>query len=213
MNKIIYLIISTLLLFSCSNQENKIPDNFDFGKTENGSYKNSYFNMSIQFNPDWVVQDKQQMNDLIELGNELTSGDDEYLKATIKAGQVNTAYLLSIFKYELGATVEYNPSFMVIAENTKNFSGIKDGSDYLFHAKKLLQKSQLEYYFEKEVIQKTIGKSSFHVMEAKIDYMGATITQEYMTTVRKGFSLSFVISYITEDEKNELYEIVNKIRI
>ncbi|CAL2079110.1 hypothetical protein [Tenacibaculum sp. 190524A02b] len=212
MKKVIYLFIATVFL-NCSNQKKKFPENFDFGKTKNGLYKNDYFNMEVLFNPNWIVQDKQEVNNLIERGSDLATGDNENLKSIIKASQINTAYLLAVFKHEVGAAVEYNPSFMLVAENTKNFPGIKNGKDYLFHAKKALLQSQMSYSFEKEVFEKEIGRSSFHVMEVKFDYMGKIIIQEYISTVIKGFSLSFIISYTTEEEKNELYEVINNIKI
>lgn len=212
MKNIIYLFIVTVLL-SCSDQKKKLPENFDFGKTENGSYQNDYFDMEVLFNPNWIVQDKQAMNNLVTRGSELVTGDNKNLKSIVKASQVNTAYLLAVFKHEVGAAVEYNPSFMIVAENTENFQGIKNGKDYLFHAKKLLKQTQMSYLFEKEVFEKKIGECLFHVMEAKLDYMGKIIIQEYISTVNRGFSLSFIISYTTEEEKNELYEVINNIKI
>jgi len=212
MKNIIYLIIITVLL-SCSDQSNRLPEDFDFGKTENGSYKNDYFDMEVSFNSNWIVQNKQAMNNLIEVGNEIVTGDNENLKSIVKASKVNTAYLLTVFKHELGAAVEYNPSFMIVAENTKNSPGIKNGDDYLFHAKKLLKQSQMTYTFEKEIIEHKIGKSLFYILESKLEYMGQTIFQEYITTVNKGFSLSFIIAYTNEEEKNELYEVINSVRI
>lgn len=212
MKNIIYLIIVTVLL-SCSDQKKNLPQNFDFGKTENGSYQNDYFDMEVSFNPNWIVQDKQAMNNLIEVGSNFAIGDQKKLKSIIEASQVNTAYLLAVFKHEVGAAVEYNPSLMIVAENTKNFPGIKDGKDYLFHAKKLLKQSQMPYSFEKDLFEKKVGKSSFHVMEASLDYMDQKIIQNYITTVNRGFSLSFIISYTTEEEKNELYEVINNIKI
>lgn len=212
MRKTICLFIVTVFL-SCSNQEKKLPENFDFGKTENGSYKNDYFGMEVLFNPNWIVQDKQEMNNLIEQGSDLVTGDNKSLKSIVKASQVNTAYLFAVFKHEVGAAVEYNPSFMIVAENTKNFPGIKNGKDYLFHAKKLMKQTQMSYSFEKEVFEQTIGRSLFHNMETKLDYMGKTIIQEYISTVNKGFSLCFIISYTNEEEKNELYDVINNIKI
>ena len=212
MKTLIYLLAAAVLV-GCSSQEKNLPESFDFGKTENGTYKNDYFNLEITFDPNWIVQDKQQMNDLVDLGSEMVAGDNESLKSVVKAAQVNTAYLLTIFKHELGAPVEYNPSFMAIAENTKNSPGIKDGSDYLFHAKKMLEQTQIQYYFDNDISEKKIGKSKFHVLEAKLDYVGKTIIQEYICTVSKGFSLSFIISYTTDAEKEELYQIIDNMKI
>ena len=153
------------------------------------------------------------MNNLIELGSDMVAGDDKTMKSLLKARQVNTAYLLTIFKYEVGAAVEYNPSFMVVDENTKNSPGIKKGSDYLFHVKRLLKQTQIEYYFEKEIVEKTIGKSTFHILEAKIDYMNQTIIQEYISTVSKELSLSFIVTYTSKSERDELYKIIDNISI
>jgi hypothetical protein len=210
--KIIYLFLITVLL-SCSDQNKNLPDNFDFGKTENGSYKNDYFNMEVLFNPNWIVQDKQYMNNIMERGRDLVTGDNKNLKSLFKASQVNTAYLLAVFKNEVGAAVEFNPSFILVAENTKNLPGIKNGKDYLFHAEKLMKQTQMPYSFEREVFEKKIGNSLFYVLETRLDYMGEIISQEYISTVKNGFTLSFIITYSNEEEKNELYEVINNVKI
>ncbi len=212
MRKFLYLALLFAAL-GCTNEENKIPEEFDFGVTESGIYKNAYFDMEIAFDSNWVIQDKKQINALLDTGKDLIIGDDENLKAVVEAAEVNSAYLLTIFKHEVGAAVDFNPSLIVIAENTKNAPGIKTGEDYLFHTKKLLSQTQMEYYFEKDVYEKTIGRSTFHVMQAKLDYLDQTIIQEYITTVTKNFSLSFIVSYTTEEERNELYEVIDNIKL
>lgn len=208
MKVIVQLLIAITIISSYGQDKD-----FDFGETEKGFYQNEFFNMEVSFDSLWVIQNKEQLNNLVKAGTDLVAGDDASLKAAVKASKVNTAYLLTVFKYEVGAAVTYNPSLMIIAENTKNFPGIKNGSDYLFHSKKLLQQSQMEYYFDKEIFTKKIGESEFHVMEAKIDYLGTTIVQEYMTTVTKGFSLSLIISYTTEEEKEELKKIIDNTKM
>lgn len=212
MKHLIY-IFTALILFSCSVSDQKTPRNFDFGKTENGTYTNDYFNMKILFDSTWTIQDQRQMNDLVDQKSDLVIGDNKNLKAAIKSSKVNTGYLLNLSKYELGAPVEYNPSFLITAENTKNYPGIKSGKDYLFHAKKTLQQTQLDYSCEKPIYEKVISNTTFHVMEVELDYMRKLIIQEYFSTVTKGFSLTFVISYTTEEEKSELYQILDGIKI
>ncbi len=212
MKNFIYIlfIISTL---SCSKKEKNLPNNFDFGTTEQGVYTNDYFDLKIQFDRSWSVQDKQQVNNLVESATDITMKDNQNLKSIVKASMVNSAYLLTIFKHEVGTVIEFNPSFMAIAENTKNFSVIKNGGDYLFHAKKLLDQTNLEYRYEKEVFEKKIGNANFYILEAKIDVGNRTVTQEYYATVSNGFSLSFVASYANEEEQDELYQIINNIKI
>ncbi|SFT42129.1 hypothetical protein SAMN05216474_0468 [Lishizhenia tianjinensis] len=206
------LAIALITLLSCNNQ-NKIPENFDFGQVSNGLYTNDYFEMEVHFDPNWAVQNKEEMNNLIEMGNELVSEGDEEMKKLIEASKVNTAYLLTVFKYEVGTPVEFNPSFMIIAENTKNFSRIKDGGDYLVEAKKTLKQTPMNYSFNKPVYEKIINNTSYHILEAELSYVGKSITQEYISTVKNGFSLLFTLSYSTEEEKSELYKVLNKIKM
>jgi hypothetical protein len=169
--------------------------------------------MEVLFNPNWIVQDKQYMNNIMERGSDLVTGDNKNLKSLFKASQVNTAYLLAVFKHEVGAAVEFNPNFMLLAENTKNLPGIKNGKDYLFHAEKLMKQTQMSYSFEREVFEKKIGNSLFYVLETRLDHIGEIISQEYISTVKNGFTLSFIITYSTEEEKNELYEVINNVKI
>lgn len=212
MKNFIYVLFIISIL-SCAKKEKNLPDNFDFGTTEQGVYTNNYFDMKVQFDPNWAVQDKKQVNNLVESASDITMKDNQNLKSIVKASMVNSAYLLTIFKHEIGAPVAFNPSFMIIAENTKNFPGIKNGGDYLFHARKLLDQTNLEYRYEKEVYEKKVGNTGFSILEAKIDVGDITVTQEYYATVMNGFSLSFIASYMNESERDELYQIINNMKI
>jgi len=212
MKNIVSLVI-ILFTLSVIAQEKNLPSEFDYGKTEEGVYTNDYFDLKVAFDPSWIVQNNEQMNQLVESGKELISGDDSTMKSVVDAAMVNTAYLFTVFKHEVGAAVEFNPSIMVIAENTKNFPGIKNGGDYLFHTKNLLDQSQMDYYFDKEISEKEISDTNFHVLEAKLDHLGSTIIQEYHTTVTNGFSLSIVVSYTNDEMRDELYALLDKIEI
>lgn len=207
------LVLIVLVLIGCNSQEKNLPDDFDFGSIQENVYQNNFFDMEITFDPDWIIQSKQQMNSIQERGVNTISGDSKTLKADIKASMVNTAYLFSLFKYEFGSTVEYNPSFMVVAENTKNFPGIKRGKDYLLNVKKTLKQTELNYTFDKEVYTIEIGGKSFDVMQADLNFFNKTIIQEYFSTVTKGVCLSFILTYSNKDQKSELYTIVNQIKI
>ena len=216
MKKLIILpaiLFAILLISGCNLLERRIPENFDYGKAENGIYKNEFFNLEVRYPQEWVVQSKEQVDALREKGGDIVAGDNESLKRAVKASEVNSAYLLTVFKYEVGAPVEFNPSFMVMAENTKMVPGIKDGKDYLFHAKKLLEQTQLGYTISDDFYHKKIGSKEFYVMEASLSAGGMSVQQEYMVTVLNGFSLAFVASYGNEEQKNELYSIIEKVSL
>ncbi|MGL4369596.1 MAG: hypothetical protein ACRCUT_07990 [Spirochaetota bacterium] len=188
-------------------------DGFDYGKVEKNQYQNQYFEFTAAIPENWAVQSKEQTSELTEKGRDLLAGDDENTKALIKASEVNSAYLLTVFKYEVGTAVEFNPSILIMAENLKNFPGIKNGNDYLFHTRKFLKQSQLQYdYLDEEFKSKKIGGKEFSLMSAGITTAGMKIKQEYHSAVIKGFSFNIVISYVSDEQKAELYKILDSMK-
>jgi hypothetical protein len=189
-----------------------ITKNFDYGKVVHNKYINSFFEMEMELYPDWIIQTKEQTEQIAELGKDLLAGDNKNLEAIIEASEVNTANLLAVFKYEQGSPVEFNPSVMVVAENLQNFPGIKSGRDYLFQTKKLLQQSQLKYeYHDKEFRKETINNQGFYLMNLSINF-GLEIHQTYYSTIKNGFSISVIITYSDDLQKNELENLIKTIR-
>lgn len=206
--KIIGLILIIILFSFCSN--NSQPDNFDYGHVENGIYLNDYFNFKIKLPVDWVVQSKEQTENLANTGKKLIAGDNDNMKAAIKASEINTAYLLSVFQYELGSAVEYNSNIMIVAESLKNAPGIKNGSDYLFQSRRILEQGQFKYdYLSEKFESEKIDEIEFYKMDAYVNYMGLEIKQIYYSTVYKGFSLSVILSYISDEQKEILLNSLN----
>ena len=217
------LYIFSIILFSCSpnntaeeiieNAVNKIEtaqvknSSFDYGNAKSGVYTNNYFDFEIKFDTSWHVQSQAQLNGLVKRGQKMLE-NNELLNKAIEASKVNTAYLFAMFKYEVGAAVQSNPSLMVVAENTKSLPGIKKGKDYLFHAKNSLSQTQLNYTFDPISETKKLGSFEFDILTAKLDVMTKKIVQEYITTVTDGFALSFILSYTSDQEKEELYKVI-----
>ena len=209
---LIGFVILTVLTFSCNPNGNGKPKDFDYGHVENSMYINSFFGLKLQLPSDWVVQTKEQTENLAKKGKELVAGDDKNMKAVIDAAEVNSANLLAVFKYEVGAAVEYNPNFMLVAENLKNAPGIKNGSDYLFQTRKLMKQSQIKYDFiDEEFKKEIINNQEFFLMNCSINYMGLNIKQKYYSTIQNGFCLSAIISFINDEQENDLERIINSI--
>jgi len=205
-------IICVLVIFgvtACNIQDYTIPENFDYGTLENGLYKNDFFGLEARIDTTWVVQNNDQTAQLLKKGSEVMAEGERMLEVA----KITTANLLTIFKYDADAGVESNPSLMILAENTKHALVIETGADYLVFVKKNLANSQIGYDFERKVFEKTIGKRKFHVLEAKLNTGNLIVTQEYIATVMKGFSLLFTITYTNEAERQELYEMLNQIKV
>ncbi|OJJ23072.1 hypothetical protein BKI52_01590 [marine bacterium AO1-C] len=209
-------IIGLFVLFTISvslGQSNTQEKVFDYGWIENNVYKNKYFGLEIAFDTAWFVKNKKQMLQIQKAGREFTAQNDKRLKAIIKASEVNTANLFMMFKYGEEYAADFNPSFAVVAENIKHLPQIKTGKTYLFHLKNLLKLGKLTYIFDKELYQRKVGSKKFWVLDAEARHLGLKIRQEYLSAVFKGFTLSFIISYIDDVQKKELHNLLDNIKL
>jgi hypothetical protein len=209
--KIYSLII--LLVFiglSCKTQ-NKQKD-FDYGRLENNKYVNEYFDFEMMVPINWVVQSKEQ--NTLETGKNLVAGEDANMKAVFKASEINTANLLSVYQYPKSAAVEYNPSILILAESLKDSPDIRKGSEYLFHARQMMIQSQFKYdYLDEEFEKEIISGIDFYKMNSEVKYMGLIVKQVYYTAVLKGFSLSIIISFVNENQNEEILNSIKSIKI
>ena len=186
---------------------------FDYGHLEHNKYVNDFFKFEIQIPEGWAIQNKEQMKNLAKMGQKMVSGDDENMAAAVKASQINSANLLVAYQHELGSMVETNPNIMVVAENVKNFPGIKTGQEYLFQAKKMLERSQVKYTFQ-EISESPVsydGKD-FYEMAATLEVGGQSVTQKFYSTILNGFSFNIITTYFNEDEAENLQEILKTMR-
>lgn len=207
------IVFLTLILFVSSCTQNVKPKKFDYGHIENNKYLNSFFGLELTFPEDWIVQTKEQTDNISKMGKDLIAGDNKNLKAVINASEVNSANLLAIFQYEVGAAVDYNPSFMLVAESLKNAPGIKTASDYLFQVRKLLKQSQFQYSnIDDEFKKEIINNQEFYSMNCSIDNLGYKINLVYYSTIKDGFCLGAIISFINDEQKNSLVKVINSMK-
>ena len=96
------------------------------GYLENDVYVNEFFGFSLPIPENWSVQNRDQLEMIKSAGEELM-GDSKEVKYAQKESAKNTYYLLTIFKYELGTPVDFNPSIIIIGENVSHSPGIKSG--------------------------------------------------------------------------------------
>jgi hypothetical protein len=86
----------------------------------------------------------------------------------------------------------------------------KTSEDYLNAMKKLLQGGQIPYEFEDIYFQFIDGKR-FFVLPTHSLRNG--IRQKYYTARIKDYNLSFIISYLTDEDLKALQEILNSIKL
>lgn len=192
------VIVLSLLLVGCRK---KASEEIDFGAFNKSVYTNSYFGVTVTVPPDWSIQDRQTQEQLTKVGSEMVAGNDKNLKAALKATEMETVNLFAVFKLPLGSPVPFNCSIMGLAERVTGMPGIQRGRDYHFQVKKTLESSQMQVTFPKEAYTQRLGGVEFDVLEQQMTMRGLTIKQKYFTIIKKGYALSFVLSYTTEAEE------------
>jgi hypothetical protein len=204
----VFLITCIVLLPGC---ERKASDEVDFGTFENSVYQNKYFGLTLTVPSEWSIQDQESQKQMMDTAKKLISGEDKNLEKTIKASEWQVVNLLALFKHPRGTPVPFNPSFICIAERVSHLPGIKEGKDYLFHSKTLLESGQLDISFPRDISSEKLSGTSFDVMYVNTTLAGITIQQKMYATVTKGYALIFTISFITEEEKASLQGILESV--
>jgi hypothetical protein len=203
-----------VIILAACNDSPTIPENFDYGKIENNVYKNEYFGFELPVPADWAVENKEQTQQIQEEGRKIIGEHNKELAERIKADNVRSAMLLSVFRYKDDSVVgKYNPSFGIAVENLGKSSRIKNGEDYLKQAKALMQQSGISYTFGTGFISQKLGNKEFTVMELTALYKGDfKVGQLYYATIEKGFAISVIASFGDDEQKDKLKEILANIR-
>jgi hypothetical protein len=201
------------VLAACSYaySQDKVPS-LDAGTVKDSTYTNTYFAMRFRIPDGWQVQDNQATRALLEQGRTLVAGDDKNLNAMISASEQKSLTLLTMFRHPLGSPVEFNPSFVCIVEKTEGLPGIKKGSDYLFHVRKGLVAAKLQITIEKDIYTGSVDRLEFGILETKLAIGKTTVQQKYYSTILKGYALSFIISYTSDEELQTQNEIIRSIK-
>jgi hypothetical protein len=205
---VIYLILAASS--NCYSQA-KVPG-LDAGTIKDSTYTNAYFAMKLRIPDGWQVQDNQATRALLERGRALVVGDDKNLDAMINASEQKSLTLLTMFKYPPGSPVDFNPAFICLVERLDGLPGIKKGSDYLFHVRKGLLATKLQLTMEKEIYAESVSGMQFDILETKLALGTTTVHQKYYSTILKGYALSLIISYTSDEELKAQTEIIKSMK-
>ncbi|MET0393338.1 MAG: hypothetical protein ABW019_09365 [Chitinophagaceae bacterium] len=206
----VFLLLLTGIV-ACKDSA-RIPDDFDYGKVENQVYRNQYFGFEIPLPSDWALQSREEMEKLRQKGRAMIERSNKDMAGTLKASEINSAMLLSIFRYKPDSvTGEFNHSLTVLAENISKIPGIKTATDYLENTQKLITQSRMPYQTSGIHHQK-VGGRDFDIMTITMNLQGLSIEQLYYVTVIRDFVVGMIISYGNGRQEQELKDIVSGIR-
>jgi len=209
-NKILIFCMLSLFLAACSKPalEEIGSEEIGFGYFEGNRYFNEYFGFQINIPKAWSILDQQATDSINERGGDILVGENKNLQAAVRAAELQSVDLFAVYKFMPGAPVDSNPSITCVAEKIQHTPGIKRGSDYLFHVKKLLSSSSVEVNYTKEIYTENLDNNAFDVLETEMDFGGYKVEQLYYVSIVKEYALVIVLSYLTEAGKSELLDVI-----
>ena len=208
------LLLITLVTLTACKKTTPVTEEegFDYGTVTDNKYTNKYFNIEMDVPEGWAVQSQEQREAIMKQGAEAVIDDSNKAKAILKASEITSANLLIVFRDPVGTTEDYNPNFILVAENLKNAPKIKSASDYLINCKKVLAMTKLDIISMDDTFEeKKINGFDFRIMNVTTNMNNHVLLQKYCTTVKDNFAISFICSYTDEAQKMTLEKTLKSI--
>jgi hypothetical protein len=186
--KIICLpLIFSILFFSCQKKNNQTTD-FDYGTLKKNVYTNHFFHFQYRIPTGWAALSEE---DNRNLNNSNTSLENK------------TAILLTASQFALGSNDSvFNPNIIIIAENLKGNTKVKNADDYLMFTRKALENEPVKrIYLNENSNIKTLNSVPFSTMKIITTDSNKTYSQDYYTRLANNYALTIILTYSTEDER------------
>jgi hypothetical protein len=206
------LLLLSLFWTNCSNFDQALPKNFDYGEVKDDVYSNAFFDFSMNIPSGWFVQNKEEMEEIREISKNIIAGDDKKMKTQLDASDITSAHLLTVFQYELYTPVMFNPNLIITVDNLKTALRIKTETDCLKQLRETLLQTQLYTYVDDEFDKETINEVDFYLVKAGIEFEDFDMFQKCYVTFRNGFAICFIISFIDEEQEDMLMISIKSIK-
>jgi hypothetical protein len=207
---VVKILVAALLVAGCNRgaEHKKI---LDLGKVENSVYSNDYFNIQVSIPEGWIVQKQEQVKEGVTEHNEKVKAENKELGEQIEAGMQQTVYLLTVFQYEIGTVVSFNPSFMLVGEKLSATASLMDARGYLTQSGELLKQSG-RYTVDDEFTPMTIGGKQFYSMNATMNASGINLNQQFIVAIMDGYALVFILTFNDDEQLNTLQQTLASVK-
>jgi len=138
--------------------------------------------------------------------------EEEQRESIKKSVKVTSAYMLQLFRHPVGTTAEFNPSFLLMAENLDEAPAtLRTGGGYLRHTRQLMQEVGVDISNVADLPSKPVDGRTFDGMGLDMHTPGGSVHQEYYSTVAEGYALSVILSFATPDQQDSLHQIFDQL--
>ena len=175
------------------------------GSLTDNTYRNAFFGFTLDIPAGWSVASSETEDHIRDVGSRAVAGEDPVLKAAVEASE--PIQLLTATEHPVGATVAFNPSLMVVAENVSHAPGMATGADFLFHMQSLLERSPMPYRPLGEPAEVDLDGRSY----SRRDFLLSVepgIRQSYLAAREGDYVLVFILTAHDEASLASLSETV-----
>jgi hypothetical protein len=199
-----------LVLFSVvASAQTVTPES---GRVSDGVYRSTYFGFSYTYPHDWVVHGDATNQRLRELGKQRATSTKALSEPQAEVSLKHSYQLLTLFERALGTPgVVYNRSMQIIAEDVRPLPGITSGREYLLNAMEMLKKMGLQP-LQDDPVGVVISGHQFFRLDFKNPVKDILIQQAMITTVSKGFAVSFGFSVGPDQDLEEVVRTLDSVK-
>jgi hypothetical protein len=170
--------------------------------------------MTITAPEGWYVADTALMQQLMEVGKDVTTSNmDSGTKAAIDSSLSRAGSLFTFMEVPPGTPREYIPAIMGVSEDVSMMPGLSRGSDYHFHARKLMEQSAVPTTISETYTERMIGGQSFDRMDIKMGIAGQEILQRMYAARHGNHVVAIIQSYKTDEELAKLDQVLDSIKL
>lgn len=183
----------------------------DLGSVENNVYRNSSFKFQLNLPPEWHVQGRETDEAALKVGRDLVKGSNQQANEAMDKSIAKTLILFTLAKFPLGAPSATQAVLQCGAERITDTRSTS--AAYMESNKKFLLASPMRYRLLRDTYVETVGGVGFSVFELEQPRTnGPSVKQKYYSTMRNGFALFFVATYMTAEDRAALEKIMSTLK-
>lgn len=179
--------------------------------TNDQDYFSPFFGITVEKPTDWYAMSAVEFARAMGMGTRLVAGENRELQVILNASEKQSANIFAFYENEIGAPVDLNANIMALAENVVFAPGVKTGKDYYVHMKRMVSQSQMEVTYTDVDAPRLIDGVSFDRLDSQTIMMGQTVLQEYYATRRDQHILAFILTYNTEEQRDQLRAVLDTV--
>jgi hypothetical protein len=184
----------------------------DRGSLDGNAYTNDFFGLTLTLPAGWKAQGEAVRERNREAGRKNFDTGDPAARARLEKSVGNTLNLLTAYQYPVGSAVHFNPAFLCAAERIPAAASGATDADYMAVLKQTFRYSRAPITVDRDVYTEQVGGETFAVVDITTRFPDAVGHQRYYAHIRRGYALSLVLTYLTDEQLRTLEGVVESAR-